>query len=289
MSGPKRRPDQKEIKANLKVLESHFRPWLPQEFRDDITTRWIRLAGEREAQRIRSTKPVRTRPKPNHHSPIKPLLKMAKRLPQLPTKRVVWNRARCAKEAQRFVVAGVPCESYFGKVMKALYRHPKPAMVPIWYRGGLSGQTFTTLMPRQVRYNKLANDDALEVLTEVGEAAPALKAVGIRWEALRHWCEDKNSRQRQTMYSVLLDLMMGCNGYVDPRLKCACRLRVSRPKPEEEPVRFGGRHEPRNREDRNSLAFQLIEDAGGSVVARRFNDRRVAYDALFVGSTLKRR
>jgi hypothetical protein len=44
MSGPIKR-DQKEIKAKLKELESRFQPWLPQEWRDDIATRWIHFAG----------------------------------------------------------------------------------------------------------------------------------------------------------------------------------------------------------------------------------------------------
>jgi hypothetical protein len=49
MSGPIKR-DQKEIKAKLKELEARFRPWLPAEWRDDITTKWIRLAGRPVAE-----------------------------------------------------------------------------------------------------------------------------------------------------------------------------------------------------------------------------------------------
>jgi hypothetical protein len=293
VSGPKtRRPlyDQKEIKAKLKELESRFHPWMSQQHRTDIVTRWIGLAGRLERQRIRSNKPVRARPKPNRHGSITPLLKMAKRLPQLPTKRVTWTRAKCAKKAQDFVLAGAPRERYFKKLMDALYDYPEPALAPVRYRGGLTGHSFTLMLPRQVRYSKLAGDDAFELLTRAGDEAPTLKAVGIRWEALGHWCRDKNSRQRQTMHSVLVDLTMECNGYVDERLRVACGLRVTRPKSkEEESVRFGGYEEPRNRAEEGSLAFQIIEDAGGSVVAHRFNDRRVAYSALYVGSTLKPR
>ena len=39
MSGPKPRCDQKEIKAKLKALESRFRPYFPEQIRDDITTK----------------------------------------------------------------------------------------------------------------------------------------------------------------------------------------------------------------------------------------------------------
>ena len=126
LSGPtKRRPnlDQKEIKAKLKALEPRFHPWLPQEHRDDITTRWIRFAGRLHAKRIRSDKPVRARPKPNHSTGLKTLLKITRRIPSqsLPQKRVTWTRARCVKEAERLVIVGAPRESYFKKLMTALY------------------------------------------------------------------------------------------------------------------------------------------------------------------------
>ena len=124
MSGPtKRRPnlDQKEIKAKLKALEPRFHPWLPQEHRNDITTRWIRFAGRLHARRIRSDKPVRARPKPNYSTGLKTLLKRAIPSQSLPQKRATWTRARCVKEAERPVIVGAPRESYFKKLMTALY------------------------------------------------------------------------------------------------------------------------------------------------------------------------